>query len=69
MISFIQKNQTMTLEFQMSWPMMLVIIYVFWISDINKFLKVFQPVKVEFKFDGIVLNDINGYYLVLLNNV
>ena len=28
-----------------------------------------QPIKVEFKFDGIVPNDINGYALVLTNKL
>ena len=28
-----------------------------------------QPIKVEFKFDGVVPNDINGYALVLLNKL
>ena len=29
----------------------------------------FQPIKVEFKFDGVVPNDINGYALVLTNKL
>ena len=28
-----------------------------------------QPIKLEFKFDGIVLNDVNGYALVLTNKL
>ena len=28
-----------------------------------------QPLKVEFKFDGVVPNDINGYALVLTNKL
>ena len=28
-----------------------------------------QPIKVEFKFDGIVPNDVNGYALVLTNKL
>ena len=28
-----------------------------------------QPIKVEFKFDGVVPNDINGYALVLTNKL
>ena len=28
-----------------------------------------QPIKVEFKFEGVVLNDINGYALVLTNKL
>ena len=28
-----------------------------------------QPIKVEFKFDGVVPNDINGYALVLTNRL
>ena len=28
-----------------------------------------QPIKVEFKFDGVVPNDINGYALVLTNRI
>ena len=29
----------------------------------------FQPIKVEFKFDGVVPNDIIGYALVLTLNL
>ena len=28
-----------------------------------------QPIKVEFKFDGVIPNDINGYALVLTNKL
>ena len=28
-----------------------------------------QPIKVEFKFDGVVPNDVNGYVLVLTNKL
>ena len=28
-----------------------------------------QPIKVEFKIEGVVLNDINGYALVLINKL
>ena len=28
-----------------------------------------QPIKVEFKFNGVVLNDVNGYALVLTNKL
>ena len=28
-----------------------------------------QPIKVEFKFDGVVLNDVNGYALVLTHKL
>ena len=28
-----------------------------------------QPIKVEFKFDGVVPNDVNGYALVLTNKL
>ena len=28
-----------------------------------------QPIKVEFKFEGVVPNDINGYALVLTNKL
>ena len=28
-----------------------------------------QPIKVEFKFDGVVLKDVNGYALVLTNQL
>ena len=43
-------------------------IYVFEIRYQKNFTKS-QPIKVEFKFDGVVLNDINGYILVLTNKV
>ena len=29
----------------------------------------FQPIEVEFKFDGVVPNDIHGYALVLTNRL
>ena len=29
----------------------------------------FQPIEVEFKFDGVVPNDTNGYALVLTNKI
>ena len=28
-----------------------------------------QPIKIEFKFDGVVPNDLNGYALVLTNKL
>ena len=28
-----------------------------------------QPIKVEFKFDGVVLNNVNGYAVVLTNKL
>ena len=28
-----------------------------------------QPIKVEFKFDGVVPNNVNGYALVLTNKL
>ena len=28
-----------------------------------------QPIKVEFKFDGVVHNDVNGHALVLTNRL
>ena len=36
----------------------------FTIYDIRK-ISVSQLVKIEFKFDGVVPNDVNGYALVL----
>ena len=50
------------------------------VNDIGYFLYVFdiryrknftnsQPIKVEFKFEGVVPNDINGYALVLTNKL
>ena len=45
--------------------------YNFYVFDI-RYQKKFtnsQPIKVEFKFEGVVLNDINGYALVLTNKL
>ena len=58
-----------TLELQMLRLMMLVIIYTFSTYDIRKNFTNSQPFKVEFKFDGVVPNDINGYALVLTNEL
>ena len=49
-----------TVELQMLRLMMLVMIYMFSNS---------QPIKIEFKFEGVVPNDINGYALVLTNKL
>ena len=43
-------------------------LYVFDIRYQKKFTNS-QPIKVEFKFDGVVPNDINGYALVLTNKL
>ena len=43
-------------------------LYVFDIRDQKNFTNS-QPIKVEFKFDGVVPNDINGYALVLTNKL
>ena len=43
-------------------------LYVFYIRYQENFTKS-QPIKVEFKFDGVVPNDINGYALVLTNKL
>ena len=43
-------------------------LYVFDIRYQKNFESV-QPIKVEVKFDGVVPNDINGYALVLTNNL
>ena len=43
-------------------------LYVFEIR-IQQTFTAFQPFKVEFKFDGIVSNVINGYDLVLKNKL
>ena len=43
-------------------------LYVFDIRYQKKFTKS-QPIKVEFKFEGVVPNDINGYALVLTNKL
>ena len=42
--------------------------YVFYIRYQKNFTNS-QPIKVEFKFDGVVANDINGYALVLTNKL
>ena len=45
--------------------------YNLYVFDIRyqKKLTISQPIKVEFKFDGVVPNDINGYALVLTNKL
>ena len=43
-------------------------LYVFGINYQKNFTAS-QPIKVEFKFDGIVLNDVNGCALVLTNKL
>ena len=40
-------------------------LFVFDIRHQQKFASS-QPIKVEFKFDGVILHDINGYALVLV---
>ena len=35
----------------------------------QKNLTISQPIKVEFKFEGVVPNENNGYALVLTNNI
>ena len=45
--------------------------YNFYVFDIRyqKNYTASQPIKIEFKFDGVVPNDINGYALVLTNKL
>ena len=43
-------------------------LYVFDIRYQNNFTNS-QQIKVEFKFDGVIPNDINGYALVLTNKL
>ena len=45
--------------------------YNFYVFDIRyqKFYTASQPIKVEFKFDGVVPNNVNGYALVLANKL
>ena len=49
--------------------MVLVIIYTLSINDIRENFKSAQPIKVEFKFDGIVPAGIYGYTLILTNAI
>ena len=57
--------QIMILDLQFLVLMMLVINYVF---DIRKFSKFFSlPIKVEFKFNGVVTDNTIGYALVFKN--
>ena len=47
------------------------VVYNSYVFDI-RYQKIFenaQPIKVEFKFNGVVPNDINGYALVLTNKL
>ena len=39
------------------------------ILGIRKIFTNSQPIKVEFKFEGVVPNDFNGYALVLTNKL
>ena len=48
--------------------LMLVIIYTFSIRY-QKNYTASQPIKVEFKFNAVVPNDVNGYALVLTNKL
>ena len=45
--------------------------YIIYVFDIRyqQCFTVSQPIKLEFKFDGVVPNDINGYALVLTNKL
>ena len=43
-------------------------LYVF-VIRYQKIFPASQPIKVEFKFDGVVPNDVNGYALVLTNKL
>ena len=45
--------------------------YNLYVFDIRyqQIFTVSQPIKVEFKFNGVVPNDINGYALVLTNKL
>ena len=49
--------------------MMLVIIYTFLDIRYQKNYSATQPIKKEFKFDGVVPNIVNGYALVLTNKL
>ena len=55
-------------DLQISGLMMLVIIYVF-NRNYQQNFTTSQPTKVEYKFDGVVSNNINGYALVLTNKL
>ena len=45
--------------------------YILYVFDIRyqKNFTISQPIKVEFKFEGVVPNDINGFTLVLTNKL
>ena len=47
----------------------LVIIYTLSIYDIKKNFESSQPIKVEFKIDGVIPAGIYGYALVLTNKL
>ena len=57
--------QIMILDLHLSGLMILVIIFTFFYIRYQKFSKASQPIKVEFKFDGVVSYHINGYSSVL----
>ena len=54
----------MTID-QIIMVMMLDIIYTLSINDIKKNFESAQPIKVEFKFDGVIAAGLYGYALVL----
>ena len=67
-ISFNHTYLKMISDLQMTGLMMLVIIYMFSIYRYTN-CAASQPIKVEFKFDGFVPNDVNGHALVLTNKL
>ena len=58
----------MNSDLQMLKLMMLVIIYVFGIRYQQNFTAS-QPNETEYKFDGVLPDDINGYALVLTKKI
>ena len=56
-------------DFQMLGLMMLVTFYMFSIYEYLDKFTTSQPIRVEFKFDGLVPNDIKGYVVVLTNKL
>ena len=69
MISFNHIYLIMRLDLRMIEPMISVINYMFSIYDTSFLFPASQPIKIQFKFDGVVPDTINGYALVLTNKL
>ena len=69
LISFNHIHQIMISDLQISPLMILVIFYMFSISDIIKISQLPNRKKIEFKLDGVFPTNINGFALMLTNRL